>query len=141
MVALVRLEASNFHSWAFGELLRRPHPLQCFHGALVGRDRDPFGADARVHGPYKNNAVTVVDPLVTYYLGRGETLADIPLDVPSVNKSDHERRWRARLTAAKVTDDRFSVMDGVAIRASWFGRRGRRFRACQGGVGGARGSR
>ena len=51
---------------------------------------------ARVHGPYKNNAVTVVDPLVTYYLGRGKTLADIPLDVPSVNKGDHERRTLRR---------------------------------------------
>ena len=25
----------------------------------------------RVHGPYKNNVNTVVDPLVTYYVGRG----------------------------------------------------------------------
>ena len=58
----------------------------------------------RVHGPYKNNVNTVVDPLVTYYTGRGESLADIPLDVPSVNKTDHERRWRARLVAAGVAD-------------------------------------
>ena len=32
------------------------------------------------HGIYKNNRTTVVDPLVTYYSGRGEELsADIPL--------------------------------------------------------------
>ena len=62
------------------------------------------GALARAHGIYKNNVTTVVDPLVAYFSGRGESLADIPLDVPTVNKADHERRWRARLLAAAVND-------------------------------------
>ena len=59
---------------------------------------------ARQHGVYKLNVKAVVEPLAAYYVGRGESLADIPLDVPSVNKADHERRWRARLTAAGVAD-------------------------------------
>ena len=57
---------------------------------------------SRQHGPYKLNVDNVVTPLVTYYIGRGENLMDIPLDVPHVNKSDHERRWRARLPGASI---------------------------------------
>ena len=63
------------------------------------------GALCRKHGIYTNAKKTLVDPLVAYYLGRGEVLTDIPLDVPSANKEDHVRRWRARLSAAKVTDE------------------------------------
>ena len=61
------------------------------------------GALGRTHGVYKL-ARPLVDALVTYYLGRGESLTDIPLDVPSGGTVAHERRWRARLLAAAVTD-------------------------------------
>ena len=63
------------------------------------------GALSRVHGPYKNNATKVVDPLVSYFIGRGDTLVDVPLDVPSGGKADHERRWRAKLLAAGINDE------------------------------------
>ena len=62
------------------------------------------GALVRTHGPYKNNVAKVVEPLVAYFVGRGESLVDVPLDVPSTSKSDHERRWRAKLLAAGITD-------------------------------------
>ena len=62
------------------------------------------GALSRTHGPYKNHAANVVDPLVTYFVGRGDSLVDIPLDAPSSGKADHERRWRAKLAAAGITD-------------------------------------
>ena len=61
------------------------------------------GALGRTHGVYKL-ARPLVDALVTYYIGRGESLTDIPLDIPSGGTVAHERRWRARLTAASVTD-------------------------------------
>ena len=62
------------------------------------------GALSRAHGPYKMHVANVVDPLVAYFVGRGESLVDIPLDVPSSGKVDHERRWRAKLAAAGITD-------------------------------------
>ena len=62
------------------------------------------GALSRTHGPYKNHVSKVVDPLVSYFVGRGDSLVDVPLDVPSTAKADHERRWRARLLAAGILD-------------------------------------
>ena len=54
-----------------------------FHGADGGSAVEiaitSRGALVRTHGPYKNNVTKVVDPLVSYLVGRGDSLMDVPL--------------------------------------------------------------
>ena len=88
------------------DLRRASGSLASWHGVMAPSAVEIAirGALMRAHGPYKNHVASVVDPLVAYFVNRGDSLVDIPLDVPSSGKVDHERRWRAKLLAAGITD-------------------------------------
>ena len=58
----------------------------------------------REHGGMKLHGDCVA-ALVAYFAGRGEAVTDLPLDYPLRGSEDFERRWLAKLRAAKVADE------------------------------------
>ena len=76
-------------------------------------------AFARQHGDVKLHGA-VVAKITAYHAGGGEALTELPLDVPrdATAARTHERRWRAKLTAAGVTDEG-DVEDFIVWLEDW----------------------